>query len=93
MPYNIDKMVDDLEDVDICSTISLETPKEPTVNAGRVGRKGIRYQQRNRRPFIPNEEYIKLQSEKGNKMKDIKIIKRIARVQHADTQPESSTSH
>ena len=44
MPYNIDKMVDDLEDVDICSTISLETPKEPTVNAGRVGREDIHHQ-------------------------------------------------
>ena len=80
-------MLNELEEVCVYSTSSLDTPKEPTVNAGRVGRKDIRYQQRNRRPFIPNEEYIKLQSEKGNKTKDIKIIKRIAHVQHADTQP------
>ena len=63
IPYSIDEKLDELEDADVCITISLDSPKEPIVNAGRVGREDIRCQQTNRRPFIPKEEYIKQQRE------------------------------
>ena len=41
MPYSIDEMLDELEGADVCSTISLDTPKEPTVNTDCVGREDI----------------------------------------------------
>ena len=44
IPYSIDEMLDELEDADVCTTISWDTPKEPIVNAGRVGREDIRRQ-------------------------------------------------
>ena len=68
MPYIIDEMLDDildeLEDADLCSMISSDTPKESTVNSGRVGREDICRQQKIRRPFIPKEEYTKQQRDK-----------------------------
>ena len=62
--YDIDEILDGLEDVDVCSTITLDPPKEPTVNAGRVGREDIYRQQTKRRPFIPKDDYIKQQRER-----------------------------
>ena len=64
MTYSIDDMLEKIEEANVCSTITLDTPKEVIVNAGRVGRENIRRQQTNRRPFIPKEEYIKQQREK-----------------------------
>ena len=48
IPYSIDDMLDELEDADVCSTLSLDTTKEPIVNAGCIGREDIRRQQTNR---------------------------------------------
>ena len=53
IPYSIDEMLDELEDTDLCTTVSLYSPKDPTVNAGRVGREDVRCQQTNRWHFIP----------------------------------------
>ena len=57
-------MLDELEDADVCTTVSLDSPKDPIVNTGCVEREDIRCQQTNRRPFIPKEEYVKQQREK-----------------------------
>ena len=63
-------MLDELEDADVCTTSSLDSPKEPIANAGRVGREDVRCQQTNRRPFIPKEEYMKQQREKREHNRD-----------------------
>ena len=55
IPYSIDEILDELEDADICTTISLYSPKEPIVNTVRDGRDDIRRQQTNMRPFIPKK--------------------------------------
>ena len=70
IPYSIDKILDELEDADVCTTSSLDSPKDPMVNAGRVGREDICRQQTNRRPFILKEEYVKQQREKREQHRD-----------------------
>ena len=62
--YDIDEILDELEDADVCSTITLDSLKEPTVNDGQDGRDDIHRQQTKRRPFIPKEEYIKQHRER-----------------------------
>ena len=42
IPYSIDDILYKLGDVDVCVTISLDTPKEKSVNDSRVGREDIR---------------------------------------------------
>ena len=64
MSYSIDEILYELEDADVYSTITLDTPKSSTTNASRVGRENVYHQQTKRRPFIPKEEYIKQQREK-----------------------------
>ena len=56
--------MNELEDADVCSTITLDSLKEPTVNDGRDEREDIHRQQTKRRPFIPKEEYIKQHRER-----------------------------
>ena len=34
IPYDIDEILDELDNADVCSTITLDSPKEPIVNAG-----------------------------------------------------------
>ena len=41
MPYSINEMLDELEDADVCNTISLDISKEQTLNAGLVVRENI----------------------------------------------------
>ena len=67
IPYGIDEILNELEDADVCTNITLNSPKEPTVNNGRDGREDIHRQQTKRRPFIPKEEYIKQQRERQEK--------------------------
>ena len=42
IPYSMDDILDKLEDVDVCIAISLDTPKEKSVNDSHVGREDIR---------------------------------------------------
>ena len=41
MPYSINEMLDELEDADVCNTISLDISKEQTLNTGLVARENI----------------------------------------------------
>ena len=59
--------MNELEDADVCSTITLDSPKEPIVNAGRIGREDVHHQQTKRRPFIPKENDINQQRERREK--------------------------
>ena len=44
MPCSIYKILNELEDVDVYTTITLDTPKTPTNNDGRFGREDIQRQ-------------------------------------------------
>ena len=44
MSFSIYKVLNELEDVDVYTTITLDTPKTPTNNDGRFGREDIQRQ-------------------------------------------------
>ena len=66
IPHTIDDILDELEDADVSTSITLENLEVPTVNAGRIGREDI-VKQGTKRIFLPKEEYLKQQRERREK--------------------------
>ena len=48
----------ELEDVDVCTTITLDTPRVHIVNAGCVERDDIKRQTTHKRSYLPIKEYL-----------------------------------
>ena len=69
IPHTIDDILDELEDADVNTSITIENLEVPVVNAGRIGREDIARQE-TKRTFLPKEEYLKQQRERREKGKD-----------------------
>ena len=66
IPYNIDEIIDELEDSNICTPITLDTPRVSIVSAGRVGRDDIKHQPKHKRPYLPRKEYLQQRGNQDN---------------------------
>ena len=61
IPFSIDDMLEELESADVITTMTVDAIPDPIINAGRAGREEYLRQQnqRERRPYLPRDEYIK----------------------------------
>ena len=66
IPFSIDDMLEELEMADVVTTMIVDAIPDPITNAGRAGREEYLKQQkqRERRTYLPRDEYFKKQREK-----------------------------